>query len=50
MTIGPLLGASSVIGIIAFVIMAFIWFTLTLGVLCVMEVCTDGEHVGTLIH
>ncbi len=38
MTLDTVLGIPGVLGIIALAIMGVVWFTLTVGILCVMEV------------
>lgn len=38
MTIANVLGLSGIIGIVALVVVGAIWFTLTVAILCIMEV------------
>lgn len=41
MTLANVLGPTSILGWIALVIMTVFWFTLTIFILCIMEVCSS---------
>ena len=45
MTLEPFLGAAGIIGTVAFVVALCMWFSLTLFILCIMEVGHLSFHV-----
>jgi V-type H+-transporting ATPase subunit a len=48
MTLGVVLGWEGIVGWVALIVVAFLWFTMTVGILCVMEVCTESRLLRNL--